>query len=414
MTEFLTLKSVDEINRLIAEFDVLPPETVALEDSLGRVLAEAFTAPEDLPGFARSTMDGFAVAAKSVFGASEGSPALLDYVGECPMGQAPALTIAPGQTARIWTGGMLPQGADAVVMLEYSRSAGESRVELTRPAAPLENVITADEDAAAGEELIPAARTLRAQELGLLAALGQRTVTVRRRPRVAVISTGDEIVPLTASPRPGQVRDINSHTLTALAITAGAEARSLGIAGDDPDDMRAMVLTALDWADVVLLSGGSSAGRRDFTVKVFDSIDEAEILAHGVAISPGKPLIMARRGGRQSLWGLPGHAASALVCAEVFIRPLLRRLVGQTYREQWAYGLRAILTRPVASAQGRRDYIRVHLTESGDPDIPLSATPVPGKSGLITTLVQAEALVVCPENVEGLDAGQVVAVYLTL
>lgn len=413
MNSFLTLKSVNDILDLIGLFEIMESETKPLADSLGRVLAERFPAPEDLPGFDRSTMDGFAVRAKDVFGASEGQPAALDLIGECPMGETPSIVVGPGQAARIWTGGMLPQGSDAVVMLEYSRKVGENMIELTKPVAPQENIITSNEDAEKGEELLPAGRILRPQELGLLAALGQTEVLVRQRPKVAVISSGDEVVSAAVKPKPGQVRDINSHTLAALALAAGAEAKCFGLAGDTPEELRSLVLEALDWADVVLVSGGSSAGQRDFTVKVFASIPEVEILAHGVAISPGKPLIMAKRG-QQSLWGLPGHAASALVCAEVFIRPLLKKLLGVSDREVWRRGLRAVLSRPVASAQGRRDYIRVRLDPPEQPDGHLVATPVMGKSGLITTLVMADALVVCPEDLEGLDAGQLVDIHLSL
>ncbi len=412
MNGFLTLKPVDELLRLIADFEPLPAESVVMEEALGRVLSEGFPAPEDLPGFDRSTVDGFAVRARDVFGATEGLPAALEYLGECPMGETPDLVVGPGQTARIWTGGMLPKGADAVVMLEYSRPAG-SLMELTRPVGPQENVILANEDAEKGEELLPAGRLLRPQDLGLLAALGQERVEVRRRPKVAVISSGDEVVPLTVRPRPGQVRDINSHTLTALARLAGAEARAFGIAQDSEERLRAVVQEALDWAEVVVVSGGSSAGQRDYTVKVFRSIPGTEILAHGVAIRPGKPLIMARNNGR-SLWGLPGHAASALVCAEVFLRPLLARLGGRLIAEPWRGGLKAVLSRPVASAQGRRDYIRVRLSPSEEPGGPLVATPILGKSGLISTLVLADALVVCPEDLEGLNAGQLVDFYLAL
>ena len=408
MTHFLTLQSVDQILEWIAEFSPLEAEDHALESAFGRVLAESFCAPGNLPGFSRSTMDGYAVRARDVFGASEGMPAMLSCVGDCPMGEVPALTVGPGQTARIWTGGMLPEGADAVVMLEYSRSGGNDQVELTRPVAPLENVIAEDEDAAKGELLLPSGSILRPQEIGLLAAFGQSRVTVRRKPRVAVISSGDEVVPVTAAPKPGQVRDINSYTLAALVEAAGGEARALGIAGDSREAVAAMVHEALDWADVILVSGGSSAGMRDCTVHAFQTVAGAEILAHGVAISPGKPLIMARKG-QQSLWGLPGHAASALVCAEVFIRPLLRRLAGIAREEAWPKGLKAVLDRPVASAQGRRDYIRVRLAASSDGT--LIATPVMGKSGLITTLVEAEALIVCPEDQEGLTSGQIVPVY---
>ena len=408
MAHFLTLQSVDRILELIGSFAPLGTEDLRLECCAGRVLGAAFAAQENLPGFARSTMDGYAVRARDVFGASEGSPALLEYVGECPMGEKPSLAIGPGEAARIWTGGMLPEGADAVVMLEYARPAGKSQVELTRPAAPLENVIEADEDAARGQELLAEGTLLRPQELGLLAALGQVTVTVRQKPRVAVISTGDEVVPVNGKPKPGQVRDINSYTLTALVAAAGGDARALGIAGDDRDALTRLVTEASAWADVILVSGGSSAGMRDFTVHAFAG-SGADILAHGVAISPGKPLIMARKG-EQSLWGLPGHAASALVCAEVFIRPLLRRLLGMAGEEPWRKALRATLTRPVSSAQGRRDYIRVRLAST--PDGGLAATPVMGKSGLITTLVEAGALIICPEDREGLDAGQAVDVHL--
>ncbi|MDR2946004.1 MAG: molybdopterin molybdotransferase MoeA, partial [Candidatus Adiutrix sp.] len=315
MGDFLTLKSVDEILNLIGAFEALEAETVPLAEGLGWALAAPFAAPENLPGFDRSTMDGFAVRAKDVFGAGEGHPAALELIGECPMGATPDFRLAPGQCARIWTGGMLPQGADAVVMLEYSRQVGDALMELTNPAAPFENVITAAEDAEQGEELLPAGRRLRPQELGLLAALGRTEISVRRKPRVAIISSGDEVVPAAATPRPGQVRDINSSTLAALAQAAGAESRSLGLAGDSLEQLKSMILEALDWADVLLLSGGSSAGQRDFTIKAFRELPGVEILAHGVAISPGKPLIMARLG-QKSLWGLPGHAASALVCAE--------------------------------------------------------------------------------------------------
>lgn len=406
MTDFLTLQPVDALLEKIRALSPVADETVALDSAPGRVLAFPFLAPEDVPGFSRSTMDGFAVRARDSFGASEGAPALLECIGECPMGRQSELTVNPGQTARIWTGGMLPANADAVIMLEYSRQAG-ALVEFTRPVAPLENVIHKGEDAREGEILLPAGKVLRPQEIGLLAALGQKTVAVRRKPKVAVISSGDEIVPVDARPAPGQVRDINSSTLAALVGTAGGESRSFGIAGDDEDDLDARIREALDWADVLLLSGGSSAGRRDYTLNAFSRFPDVAILAHGVAISPGKPLIMAQKG-MQLLWGLPGHAASALVCAEVFIRPLLRRLLGQEDPAVDAAIVRAVLSRPVPSAQGRRDYIRVLLAPPAEPGGLPVARPVLGKSGLITTLVEANALVICHEDLEGLAAGEIV------
>lgn len=414
MASFLTLQSVDAVLARIKEFFPVRAESLPLERAFCRTLAGDFIAAEDLPGFDRSSMDGFAVRARDVFGASEGNPSLMAYVGECPMGECPALVVGPGQAARIWTGGMMPPGADAVVMLEYSREAGEGQIELTRAVAPGENVILRDEDASKGDILLEAGCVLRAQEIGLLAALGQAAVSVRERPKVGIISSGDEVLPVHETLRPGQVRDVNSYTLAALCTAAGAETRFFGLVRDDRDKLREALQQAADWSDVVLLSGGSSAGQRDYTVYALAELPGCEILVHGVAISPGKPLILARQGDK-SLWGLPGHAASALVCAEVFIRPLLSRLLGHPEKEAaWRAQIRAELTRSVASAQGRRDYIRVALAPPAVAGGPLLARPVMGKSGLISTLVQAEALVVCPEDREGLSAGTMVDVLLLL
>ena len=402
MAHFLQLQSVDAVHALLEQWTPLGAESVGLPEALGRILAQDFSAPENLPGFVRSTMDGFAVRAKDMFGASEAMPALLNCIGECAMGEVPTCRIEPGQTARIWTGGMLPEGADAVVMLEYSREAGGHQIELTHPVAPFDHVIAADEDAAKGDLLLPAGRLLRPQELGLFAALGVTGLAVYKKPQVAVISSGEEVVPAHAAPKPGQIRDINASTLSALVHMCGGESRRMGIAGDSPEALLAMIGKALDWADVILVSGGSSAGQRDYTASAFTELG-ATLLVHGVAISPGKPLIMARKGA-QSFWGLPGHAASTLVCAEVFIRPLLYKLSGRLADAPWRLPRKAVLARSVASAQGRRDYIRVRLSAGAEGALPV-ATPVSGKSGLITTLVEADALVICPENLEGLNVG---------
>jgi molybdopterin molybdotransferase len=225
---------------------------------------------------------------------------------------------------------------------------------------------------------------------------------------VAIISSGDEVVPINQRPRPGQVRDINSHALAALVTAAGGQAGLLGIAGDDMKALTALISDALAWADVILVSGGSSAGQRDYTVRAMQSVG-AEILAHGVAVKPGKPLIMARKEHR-SLWGLPGHTTGALICAEVFIRPLLRKLSGAQEKPIRNKTLKAVLDRSVQSAQGRRDYICARLHT--DPDGTLTAVPIMGKSGLIAALVEADALIICPEDQEGLAADQIVDVLL--
>ena len=424
MKNFLTLQSVETVLGHLRALPVLPAETVPLTEALGRRLAEALHAPADLPGFDRSTVDGFAVRARDVFGAQEGSPALLECVGDCPMGAVPDISLQPGQCARILTGGMLPEGADCVVMVEYSRPAGGNMVELTRTQAPGDHVVMRDEDAAAGDCIIPAGRRLRPQEIGLLASFGQRDVAVRRAPRVAVISTGDEVVPIESEPRPGQVRDVNSYSLAALCRSAGAEPTLAGLVRDDAEALRRTVLAALDRADVVVVSGGSSAGMRDHTVDVFTSVPGSELLTHGVAISPGKPFILARSGGK-CLMGLPGHVSSALVCARAFLVPLLEHLQGSA-GDGPAPSLTARLARAVASAQGRRDYIRVRLVPVSAAaieaawlprgldcsDVDWLAQPLMKPSGVVSGLVEADGLVICAENREGLTAGERVRVEL--
>jgi molybdopterin molybdotransferase len=405
--EFLTLKPVAEVLSYIQRLDPVRAEIAPISQSLSRVLAEPVIAPENLPGFNRSTVDGFAVRAEDVFGASEGSPAMLELVGEAPMGEKPDLTIGASQAARVWTGGMLPQGSNAVAMLERARTTRETPtnsaplVEIVSPLAPGDNLVLADEDVALGETVLEAGRLLGAPEVGLLAAIGVNNVVVRNRPKISIISSGDELVPADQTPKPGQVRDLNSWALGALIVIWGGEPQFFGLAPDNEGALLALAEKALEGADALVISGGSSAGQRDFTLKTFKTGLKAEVLVHGVAMSPGKPLILGFRG-QQSLWGLPGHPAGALVAAEVFLRPLIIHLL-KAQTPFWPKSLKARLSRPVFSAQGRRDYIRVKLSQ--EPSGELVATPILGKSALITTLVKAAALAICPEELEGLAEG---------
>lgn len=429
MKPFLTLQSVESVLGHMGAFPLLGEEAVELDEATGRFLAQDFYATEDLPGFDRSTVDGFALRARDVFGAQEANPALVDCVADCHMGEVPDITLEEGQAARILTGGMLPQGTDCVVMVEYSRPAGGSLVEITRSQAPGDNVIFRDDDAAAGSLLLKAGHRLRPQDIGLLAAFGLVDVQVRSRPLVAVLSTGDEVVPASETPPPGKIRDINAHSIAALCREAGAQATRAGIVSDDAARLKATIARLAESHDVVVVSGGSSAGMRDHTVEIFESLPEAQLLVHGVAISPGKPFILATAnvsGRHVCLVGLPGHVTSALVCARVFLTPLLEHLqgyAGSTKPPQVA----AVLTRSVASAQGRRDYLRVRLhplpgQPSARPDArPAAGTaiqpryeaePIMGASGLISGIAAADGLMVCPENREGYDAGDTVLVEL--
>ena len=410
MKGFFQLISSSEFLDLFDRFHPLDTETVQLGDSTGRVLAAEVTAPEQLPPFSRSTMDGFAVRARDTFGCSESEPALLSIVGEISMGTSGRdIVLRPGQISRIWTGGELAAKSDAVVMVEYSHLIDEETVEIFRPVAPGENVIRAGEDTEQGQVVLAKSRKLRPQDVGVLAGLGVTNVTVQRRPVVAILSTGDELVPPDQQPGPGQIRDINSTTLAALVEESGGIANQVGIIQDDLDTMFAACREALAGADMVLLSGGSSVGQRDFTLQVLELLEDSELLAHGVAIRPGKPTILARVGNK-ALFGLPGHVASAMVVYYLFVRPLLRRFAGMT-TDLGLLPIQAITGEQIPSAIGREEYVRVQLIRKTDESPPV-ALPIYGKSGLLTPLVRADGLLVIDRDSEGLDKGATAKVLL--
>lgn len=387
------LRQHANLNRPSFECDLL--------EALGLVVAQDIVAPEDVPGFDRATMDGFAVRASDTFGASEGLPAYLEVAGEVRMGEAPPGELFPGQAYRIATGGMLPAGADAVVMVEYTEPVDERTVGVTRPVAPGENTVRRGDDIRAGEVLFAAGHRLRPQDVGLLAAAGVSRVPVLRRPRVGIITTGDEIVPVDQVPGPGQVRDVNSYTNSCLVTACGGLPVLYGIVRDDFQALRDTVARAVQETDVVVISGGSSVGARDMTARVIDSLGEPGVLFHGLAVRPGKPTIGAVVGGKAVI-GLPGHPVSAMVVFDLIVRPLLhpgdRRLT-----------VRARITRQLRSAAGREDYVRVRLTDEGGA---LVAEPILGKSGLIATMARADGLARIPLDSEGVRAGETVEVIL--
>jgi molybdopterin molybdotransferase len=410
MPEFFKVVTPAQVFETLLGFNRLSVETVPLDDALHRVCGAVIASPEDLPPLPRSTMDGYAVRAADTFGASDSIPALFDVTGAVAMGKIPAgIAVGPGQVAVIPTGGFLPQGADAVVMVEYTSPAGEGAIEISRPVTAGENILGRAEDASRGEAIIPAGKRLLPQEIGLLAGLGITRVPVYRRPKVTVISTGDEIVPITDSPPPGKIRDINAHSITALIRAAGGEAEMFDAVPDDPALLQGVLDRALTSADVVVLSGGSSVGERDHILNVISLLPGATVHVHGIAISPGKPTLVAAVGGKP-VFGLPGHPVSALVVAQVFLAPFLWYLQGQELKRTPAgMRVRAVLASSVHSAQGREEYVRVKLEEGqGLP----AARPVFGKSGMLSTLVKADGFVVLPIHAEGLPAGEAVDVFL--
>jgi len=406
---FFKVKTTEEVLELVHGFQPVGEEIVSLDRAFGRVLSKDIVSPEDLPGFPRTSVDGYAIKAKDSFGATESLPALLEIVGEVGMGQVAAMTVAAGQAVRISTGGMVPRGADGVVMVEYCHLMDQTTLEVTRAISPQENVIQPDDDFKKGAVVVQKGRRLRSQDVGVLAGFGVTELPVHRKPTVAIISTGDEVIPIHEKPKPGQVRDINTYTLSAFCVQQGAEPVALGLCRDDLEQLRNMMLKGLESADTVWISGGSSVGTRDLTLKVFESIQGTELLVHGISISPGKPTLLARKG-ETAIFGLPGHTASAMVVAEVFLAPFLARLGGDTLLHEKAQNkVAAKLSRNIESAGGRDDFIRVKLIREGAQWI---AEPIFGKSGLISTLVEADGLLRIDRNTEGLYQGQEVEVMV--
>jgi molybdopterin molybdotransferase len=377
-------------------------ESVALAEALRRVPAVDVPAPEALPGFARSTVDGFAVRASDTYGASESLPSYVDLVGAVRMGAAPTVAVPAGGCVAIPTGAVLPEGADAVVMVEYTAETMPGTIEVTRPVAPGAGLVRADEDVAAGAVLVPGGRPLRAPDLGLLAAAGVTAVPVHARPRVAIVSTGDEVVPpSTRTLSAGQVRDATASALAGLILDAGGEPVIMGIVPDDKGALERTLRVALADADMVVVSAGSSVGARDETAGAVAAL--GEIWCHGLAIKPGKPTLLADCAG-VPLVGLPGNPLSALVVFRLVGVPMVWRLAGcETPPPEPS--TRARLSRDLASAAGRLDVVQVTVRDG-------VASPLFGPSALLSVLTRADGYVVIPEPATGLDGGADVTVTL--
>lgn len=401
----LTVKTPEEVSSLLeAAFPQrMPEETVPLDAARGRVLARSITGTEYVPGFDRSTVDGYAVRAADTFGCSDAMPALLNLSGEIFMGEAAPGPLKPGCCMAIPTGGALPEGADAVVMIEYSEDYGDGTIGIGKPAAPGLNLIYRGDDVKPGKEVLPAGRLLTPQDTGALAALGVCSVPVSQRPLVGILSTGDELVPAGAVPGPGQVRDVNSALLKALCDDAGARTRCYGIIRDDEQALAAALDQALAECDIILLSGGSSVGTKDAACRVLEA--RGELLLHGVAMKPGKPTILGKALGKP-VFGLPGHPVAAFFVAQLFVRPLIARMLGRNVR---GYAVPAILTESVGANHGRAQYGGVSLSWR---DGAWRAVPIRSKSGLITSLAASDGWFCIPRDCEGVAAGETIMVHV--
>lgn len=411
---FFRVLTPEEARAVLARTEPCGRERVPVASAAGRVVAERLVVPEDLPAFHRAHMDGYAVRARDTFGASASIPAYLALAGAIEMGREPPGPLPEGGAMRIATGGMLPEGADAVVMVEYTEEVAGDRVEVQTAVSPWQNVLRIGEDIGAGAEILPAGRRIRPHDVGALTGVGLLEVEVFRRPRIALIGTGDEIVDPAVAPRPGQVRNVNQYSLRAMAEQLGARVEDLGVCRDDPAEFDRLLRAGLELADAVVASGGSSVGAKDMTLEVISRLPGGEVLFHGISVSPGKPTLLATAeagGRRKSVLGLPGHPVSALVIFAIFGLPLLRLLEGESRESAFRprSSVPARLGRNVDSAPGREDYVRVRLVggESG-----WVAEPLPGKSGAIFSLVHADGYVVVPLGAEGIEAGASVEVVL--
>jgi molybdopterin molybdotransferase len=408
MPELFTVQTPPDAWRLFTRYFVptVKSEQVPTAGALDRILAKSLHAPQDLPAFTRSTVDGYAVNAADTYGASPGLPAFLTVVGEVPMGQAATVQVGIGEAALVHTGGMIPPGASAVVMVENTQAVDTSSIEVMQPVAEGQNLIGVGEDIRKGALVMNAGRRLRPQDLGGLLALGITSIAVAVPPRVGIVSTGDEVVAPDQPVGPGQVRDINSYTLAALATHAGAVPVRYGIVADDRAALEETAARAWRQCDLVVFSAGSSVSYRDMTADVINNLGQPGVLVHGVSVKPGKPTILAVCDGRP-IFGLPGNPVSAMVIFDLFITPTILALLGAAAppRQQ----IHARLARNIASDTGREDYVPVRLeAREGD----LWAVPVLGKSNLIYTLVNAEGTIKIALDSNGIRAGEWVTVML--
>lgn len=410
MAEFLKLTPVGQALNMLLESlpePVRSLEEISTSNAVGRVLAMDIFSDIYSPAFNRSSVDGFAVRARDTQGTSESIPSYLKIKGEVPMGAPPGFLIASGETGVIHTGGMLPEGADAVVMLEHSQVIDNGMLEVYRSVAVNENVLLMGEDVQPGSLVIPAGKRIRPEEIGGLMALGRTTIPVFQQPLVHLLSSGDELVSPDKTPGPGQVRDINTHSLTALVEQLGGKAMIHPLLPDDPEMLEERLRTCLLNGDLVVITAGSSASERDMTAEVVNRIDGPGVLVHGVSVRPGKPTILANCGGKPVI-GLPGNPVSALVIARLFVAPVIDRLSGLREKRIGAQ-ISARITSNLPSQAGRDDYVPVILKETVNG---WEADPIFFKSNLIFSMVRATGLVHIPSVVTGISAGEQVIVEL--
>lgn len=403
------VKSVEETFEIIKENFAgynLGQEWVHLQSALGRIASKDVCANEDMPPFNRSSVDGYCVVASDTFGASESMPVQLELAGEVKMGEKPGFIIKRGKSAYVPTGGQLPEGADSMVMVEYSEDFGDGDIFLNKPAAPGNHVVFKGDDVKEGNIVIKKGCRLRAQDIAMLAGLGYEKVEVFKKLKIGIISTGDEVIEIKETPQGAQIRDINTYSIMAMSQMMGMEAVSFGIVKDIYKDIENKVKESLEECDITVVSGGSSVGTKDVTVKVIESLGKPGVLLHGIAVKPGKPTIVGKAKGKAVI-GLPGHPASAFMIFKVFVSKLAKWMESEA--ESIMPFVEAEMDVNYPSNNGREEYLAVSLEEIESGYI---SSPVFGKSGMISLMTRADGYVHITRGSEGLNKGQKVKVNL--
>ncbi len=400
---FQKLTSIEEALQLFFDrlrIEQLKTVTILLHEALNRVLAEDIIAEEDLPRFDRSAVDGYAVKAEDTFGASQFKPKILQITDNEEVGD--------NQAKQVWTGNLIPKGADAVVMLENTKRINNEKVEIWLSLTPGENVSKKGEDIHKGEIAIEAGTRLKPHHLGLMVALGMAKVKVFEKPKVAILATGNELVEIGGKPSKDQIFEANTLVLSALCRELGAEPLDLGIARDDVNEIFEKLEFGLEKADAIITTGGTSVGVSDLVPEAVNKIGKPGVIVHGVAMRPAMPTALAVAAGKPIVI-LSGNPVAAMIGFEVFARPLICRMLGLKRKESRPV-VKAKITRRVTATLGRKTFVRVRVFQKNGE---LFAEPVSARgSGIISTMTKANGYVVVPENREGLEEGESVSVHL--
>jgi molybdopterin molybdotransferase len=406
--DFFNVVSVEEARRRVMNVFkdyTFEREAISLLESTNRILGEDIVSQIDVPEFNRSTVDGYAIKSKESHGASESMPSLFNIIGEVHMGEISKYNIKSGEAVYVPTGGMVPEGADGMVMIENTEKLDESTLMVYKSISFNENMILKGDDIKIGEIALKRGRRITPEAIGVLAALGISQVKVYKKPRFYIISTGDEIIDLDEKLEMGKIRDINSYTLYSLITRLGGEVVGRSIVRDDYELLKAKVEKAIAISDIVLISGGSSVGTRDYTAQVIDSFKGKGVFVHGMSIKPGKPTI-AGEGEGKLIFGLPGHPVSSIIVFKVLVEYYIRQKMGII---DFIPKTKAVMDFNFPSSPGRETYQMVKLKEK---DGKLYATPNFGESGMITLLADADGYIVIKSYEEGIYKGEEREVYL--